>query len=379
MTIASTNFIIKTAGICNLNCSYCYMYNMGDTTYLKKPKVMSREIADHTLNRIYEYASRNHLKDVNLIIHGGEPLLAGVEWTRWFIEEAKSRAPSGLTVNMSIQTNGTLLNSEWYALFKLHTIGLGVSFDGPPQWHDRYRVDHAGRGSYDKVRRSIDQLRELGSSAPNWGVLVVANPEHSGVTIYEHLLELGVTTMDFLWPDYHHDLQPPWPSGSLARYYKELFDAWYENKNADVSIRWFEHAMQGILSGQSTIDALGPHPITHVVIETDGSLEPLDVIRTCGDGMTRLNLNVTNHDIEDLRATNLFQECINNQALLPETCQSCSALDICGGGYMPHRFGNAKGFQNPSVHCLDLFDTLQHISTRIQSDLQEAEIAFSLV
>ena len=379
MVVVSKNFIIKVTGSCNLNCSYCYMYNMGDTTFLKKPKVMDKKIAVKTLQRIYAYADRNNLENITLILHGGEPLIAGVDWTSWFLEETKRLAPPNLEVNISLQSNGTLLNDKWIELFKLHNVVLGISIDGPPELHDHYRVDHAGRGSYNQVRKAIDFLVDLGLEAPRWGTLVVANPEYSGVSIYKHLLEAGVNSIDFLWPDYHHDNLPPWPSGSLARFYKDIFDVWYNDGNPKVKIRWFISAMKGILSGRSGLDALGPHPLNEVVIESDGSIEPLDVIRTCGNGMTRLGLNVNTHDIEDIHKTDLFQMCINNQEYLPEKCLLCPAYKVCGGGYMPHRWSNDRGFQNPSVHCLDLLEVIQHISYTIQKELKAAQIKFHAV
>ncbi|HFR4149046.1 TPA: radical SAM protein [Bacillus cereus] len=374
--VVTKNFIIKVTGVCNLNCSYCYMYNMGDTTFRKKPKVMDCKIAVQTLQRIYGYATRNNLENVTLILHGGEPLLAGIDWTKWFLEEAKRLAPSNLQVEICLQSNGTLLNSKWIDLFKLHNVSFGISIDGPPDIHNRYRVDHEGRGSYNQVRRAIGSLVDLDKAAPTWGVLVVANPVYSGVSIYKHLLELGVHWMDFLWPDYHHDILPPWPTGSLARFYKDLFDVWYNDENPKIKIRWFSHAMKGILSGESKLDALGPHPLTDVVVETDGSIEPLDVIRTCGNGMTRLGLNVITHNIEDIHKTELFQMCVRNQELLPEKCLQCPAYKVCGGGYMPHRWSNNRGFKNSSVHCTELLEVIQHISNTIQNELKEAQIKF---
>jgi uncharacterized protein len=175
--------------------------------------------------------------------------------------------------------------------------------------------------------------------------------------------------MDFLWPDYHHDLPPPWPIGSLRRYYIDLFDAWYSSRNPNVRIRWFETVVLSLLGDKSQLDVLGPHPLTEVMIETDGSLEPLDTLRICSNGMTNLGLNVLSHNIEDLRATPLFQLGLRNQEILSDECQSCSVYKICGGGYMPHRWGRDKGFRNVSVHCADLLAVITHITKTIQNEL----------
>lgn len=372
MKLVTRNFIVKIAGACNLNCSYCYMYNMGDTSFLTKPKVMHQEIALQTLKKIYEYTERNSISEITLVLHGGEPLLVGRKWMEWYLESINQLAPEGLKVNISLQTNGTLIDVEWITLFKQYNVSFGISIDGPPEAHDRFRVDHAGRGSYAQVRRAIELLVRLGKEAPKWGVLIVANPEHSSVEVYNHLLELGVKRMDFLWPDYHYNQPPPWPKGSLAQYYKSLFDIWYRNKDLSIEIRWFENAIRLLLSGETKLDALGPQALTELVIETDGSIEPLDALRTCKDSMTRIGLNVSSNNIEDIYETELFKMCLHNQSLLPDQCHTCPVYEACGAGYMPHRWSDERGFQNTSIHCLDLYETLSHIKNSMIHDFKTA-------
>jgi uncharacterized protein len=354
------------------------MYNMGDTTFLGRPRVMTKEVALASLDRLYGYAARQNLSFVALVIHGGEPLLAGKEWIGWFLQEARRQAPCD--VELGLQTNGTLFDRDWLELLASNEVHLGISIDGPPEWHDRHRVNHAGRGTYSLTRRAIDLLvNEADPTGLRWGVLAVANPEYPGTVIYNHLLDIGVQWMDFLWPDYHHDLPPPWPAGSLARYYTDLFDTWFGAGNPKITIRWFETVIKALLGNQSQLDALGPHPLTEAVIETDGSLEPLDVLRTCNNGMTNLGLNVLTHEVDHLRRTELFQLCLHNQKLLPEICQGCAMLNVCGGGYMPHRWSSRHGFVNPSVHCDDLFAVISHIAASVKAEFEEARNRLSQI
>src|SRR4051794_26066398 len=86
--IAVTTFILKIASRCNLNCTYCYVYNKGDTSYLRHPQRMSTEVAVATLGRIRQHCIRHSLPRVELIFHGGEPLLAGKDFFRQFTTEA---------------------------------------------------------------------------------------------------------------------------------------------------------------------------------------------------------------------------------------------------------------------------------------------------
>ncbi|MBZ5753359.1 radical SAM protein [Metabacillus rhizolycopersici] len=370
----SYNFIIKITSTCNLNCSYCYMFNMGDNSFLRKPKIMHKEVATNALKRIFEYACRNNTKVVRITLHGGEPLLAGKEWMEWFFNEVLDLAPDNLQVAVNIQTNGVLLDKQWIHLFSSYNIGIGISIDGPQEWHDKYRTDHLGRGSYKDVKRAINLLIASEYSKIGWGVLSVANPEFSGVDIYNHFKSLGIKEMDFLWPDYHYDNPPKWPPGSLAQYYIGIFDQWYNDQDTTIKVRWINGVIKALLVGTSNVSGLGGTPVTDVVIETDGSLEPYDAIRTCGNEMTRLGLNVVQDTIESLRETDLFQMCAKNNDLLSNECLNCSILSVCGGGSIVHRWSGKNGFRNPSVYCQDLKLIIEHMQNRIISDLYQHKI-----
>lgn len=369
-SLLASGFVLKVAERCNLDCSYCYMYHKGDTSFKSRPKFMSAEIAAAALRRIAGYARRHRLPQILLALHGGEPLLVGRDWAGWFFAEARRVADeAGVAFAFAVQTNGTLLDEDWVELLARHEVRLGVSCDGPEPWHDRARYDRAGRGSYAQVRRALDLLgRRYG---PHWGVLTVANPEVPGREVLQHFVDIGVRKVDFLWPDHHHDDPPPWPPGALGRYYCDLFDFWYDELPSPPRIRWFESAMDLLLGGAPTIDALGPQPITDVMVESDGSWEPLDVLRTCGNGITRTGLDVRVQDVEAIWNVPLYRIGLRNQELLPPVCRACAFREVCGGGYLPHRYRRDTGFTNPSVHCADLLAVLAHIRARVASDLEQ--------
>src|SRR5208337_2741345 len=152
-TTLATTFILKVAERCNLNCSYCYMYNKGDTSYLRRPKFMTREIATAALERIASYAVRHQLPEITLALHGGEPLLIGRDWVRWFLDETRRvEANGGTRFIVGVQTNGTLLDAEWLELLNAYRVTIGISCDGPEEWNDLLRIGLDGSGSYQGVR-----------------------------------------------------------------------------------------------------------------------------------------------------------------------------------------------------------------------------------
>jgi len=374
----ATAFVVKIAERCNLNCSYCYMYNKGDLSYLRRPKFMSAEVAGAMLTRIAAYAQRRRLKKIALALHGGEPLLIGRQWVQWFLLEAQRVAElSGIAFKIGIQTNGVLLDPEWVRLFSEYKVGIGVSCDGPEEWHDLERRDFAERGSYKQVKAAIELL--AASKAVEWAVLTVVNPQASAPSVLKHFVDLGVRQVDFLWPEYNHDSPPPWPSGTMGRYFCELFDYWYSELPKPPRIRWFENAMLLLLGGRSACDVLGPNPITDIMVESDGTWEPLDTLRICRNGMTRTGLDVRTRDVEEIWSVPLYQIGLRNQELLSETCRSCSFGQVCAGGYLPHRYRHDTGFSNPSVYCADLLAVLSHIHRRISADLEPLRAAAASV
>jgi uncharacterized protein len=371
--LAST-FVLKIAERCNLNCSYCYMYNKGDTSFLGRPKFMSSEVAEAMLHRIAAYARRHEIDEIILALHGGEPLLAGRDWVGWFLDRASGIGKdSGVSFAVAIQTNGTLLDADWLELLSEHDVRVGVSCDGPQEVHDAARVDFGGRGSYAEVRRALELLAQTYGSE-HWGVLTVANPEVPGSMVLRHFAEIGTPRVDFLWPDYQHDDPPPWSPGTLGAYYCELFDYWYDELESPPGIRWFESAISLLTGGSSRIDTVGPQPITDIMVESDGTWEPLDSLRICGNGITRTGLDVREQDVEAIWDVPLYRIGLYNQELLPAKCRACAFRNVCGGGYISHRYRSDTGFANTSVHCEDLIAVLAHIRARVEADLREASL-----
>src|SRR5262249_44029941 len=145
--IPFTTFVVKVVSRCNLNCSYCYMYNLADKTYLGQPPVMTEEVTAALARRIALHADRHDVPWVHVILHGGEPLLMGKTRLRTWVNQVRSVFAGGLESCFSIQSNGTMIDDEWIDLLADLGVLIGISVDGPKEHHDRHRLDHKSRGS----------------------------------------------------------------------------------------------------------------------------------------------------------------------------------------------------------------------------------------
>src|SRR5579863_1484097 len=91
-------FVVKVHSRCDLSCDYCYMYEMADQSWREQPRVMSAETADLTARRIGEHTRSHSLDRVMLILHGGEPLLAGRDLIARLVTATRAAAGSAVVV-----------------------------------------------------------------------------------------------------------------------------------------------------------------------------------------------------------------------------------------------------------------------------------------
>src|SRR5262249_20455423 len=151
----------------------------------------------------------------------------------------------------------------------------GVSMDGPREVHDEFRVDHSGRGSYDRCLRGL----ELALATPGLATSVVSviNPHRSGAAMYEHFRGFGVQKVDFLIPEANYAHPPAGydPLGGetlVGDFLIEVFDAWMAEDDPDVLVRILDRIVRSMLGGEARSDVIGTAPVQVAVLESDGSI-----------------------------------------------------------------------------------------------------------
>ena len=375
---------VKIASRCNINCTYCYMYNKGDSSFLGRPKVMHENTVDNLMKRVKSHCSLHEIEEFTFVLHGGEPLLAGKEFFKSFVNKAKKALEPETKVLFSTQTNAILLDDEWCDLLAELDISIGISIDGTKEANDQYRIDHKGKGTYEKVVKGLKitqnstSLRKKGIEA---GLLSVMNIETDPMEVYEHFKNLQVKSVDFGLPDNTYDDLPPGKtqqhrmhdqSTPYADWLIPIFDRWFYEKEHFLRIRFFEDIISLVLGKKISYDQVGQENLEILVIETDGSIEALDVLRICGDGFTQAGTNVDSNDIDEALQTELAKLYHTSKQKLTKQCTVCPVKEICGGGYIPHRYSKENGFNNPSLYCSDLLKMITHIQNRVLSELPQS-------
>lgn len=359
-----SSLILKIAGNCNLDCSYCYWFKQPDvrSTY----RNMSEGVVNQFLVRFAHHIRKYELKRFHISLHGGEPLLFPKKRFRALCEALlRIGRESGCDVELSLNTNGTLIDDEWCCIFAEFIHNVGVSIDGPQEAHDSHRVDLQGRGTFNKV---IQGVRFLEKHHIKFGVLSVSNHKTKPKELLSLLVtELKLKSFDVLIPDATY-INPP--EASISEFYIELFDLYTESLvYQGVKIRILNEWARTCLGIQSRTQSVGNGCVRTVMIKHDGRIEPLDVLHNLGDAYKPGRLNVFENELNDITADPFWNLVYTESAKIPEECRGCRHEFSCGGGNIVERWSSEREFANKSIYCADLMRIYDHISNFLNKQL----------
>lgn len=358
-------FVLKVTSRCDLACDHCYVYEHADQSWRRRPKVMARATLAAATARIAEHARAHSLPGVHVVLHGGEPLLAG----HAFIEEAILLLRGALRdvceLDLRVHTNGVSLDERFCQIFAGNDVRVGVSLDGDRTANDLHRRYADGRSSYDLVVRAVDRLRREfpGIYA---GLLCTVDIRNDPVAVYEALVALRPPMVDFLLPHATWDHPPARPSGAGTAYADWLIavhDRWVKD-GRPVRVRMFESIVRTSRGQGSLTEALGLDECDLAVIETDGSYEQADSLKTAFEGAPATGCDVFSQTLDEVARSPEVAGRLGGLEGLCDTCRECPVVDSCGGGLYAHRHRTGTGFMNPSVFCADLMKLITHVRSR---------------
>lgn len=363
--------LVKVASRCNINCSYCYVYNMGDDGWRDMPTLISRDTAS-ALARALGQLSTDQAKPFATVLHGGEPLMLGERRLEFILKSLRSVLPQSHVLCM--QTNGMLLTNNILDLCASYGMSISISLDGPKKINDRFRIDKKGEGTHDKVISGIKKLRDHKASEFLYsGLLSVIDPTSDPIENYNYFKSLEAPSVDFLYRDGNHSNLPfgknSIDSTEYANWLCRLLDAYLKDKSPP-KIRFLDDIIKLRLGGRGIKEGLGQSDYGIVIIETDGSIAKNDTLKSTFDGADKFEHRWSIHKdrLLDVLRTDEFKVYHELQRATSKTCLDCEFFKICGGGMPLHRWKDTTGYDNPSVYCVDQKELIKYIEFYLKKE-----------
>lgn len=329
----------KTSTGCNLGCTYCYERRRLGGLYPNKTVP-----AVPLIEKIEELAESNDSLSLMLCLHGGEPLLMGMDAYSSLCERLIAlNKRVGRRIAISLQTNGTLLTPEWVDCFSRYQElfsgnGIGISLDGDEFAQNAFRKTLSGESSYNLVVDGISNLRQKGIS---FGLLaVVTRPSLPRVkNIYEAMTDLSpvvikyVPCYDFL-PNGNYSPYSVTPL-EFVSFLKEIFTCWIKS-GVSVNHPVIEPLFSSLMSYQgrkvSWCEYNDIKCEDFLLIDADGTIGYCDNLPEF-----RFPQKLENGTLDHFLRSEL-KDFSRVRALLSEYCKNCSVSSLCREGCLGVRY-----------------------------------------
>ena len=340
---AKTSGVIKAlclhiAHTCNLNCSYCFA---SQGKYHGERALMSFEVGKRALDFLVEHSGSRHNLEVDFF--GGEPLM-NFDVVKQLVAYARGiEEKSGKHFRFTLTTNGMLIDDDVIDFLNREMSNVVLSLDGRKEVHDRYRVDYAGNGSWDRIVPKFQKLvaaRE-GKNYYMRGTFTHANPDF--LADIQTMLDLGFTELSM-----EPVVAAADDSAALTEADKTIVMEQYE-KLAELMLErdkegkpfTFYHYMIDLKGG----------PCIYKRISGCGSGTEYMAVTPWGDlypchqfvGDEKFKLGDIWHGVENTAIQNEFAGC---NVYAREECRDCWARLYCSGGCAAnayHATGSVRG------------------------------------
>ena len=347
MPVPLTGLLVKPAsGDCNLECTYCfYRCKVGlypDTRVHR----MSPEVLEQMVVQYLAMAPQ-----ANFCWQGGEPTLMGLDFFKTAVELMKRHGRNGQAVSNCLQTNGVLLDDAWAAFLIEYRFLLGLSLDGPREFHDRYRRTVDGRGSYDRVMAAVDLLR---AHQVEFNILVVIEPHNvtEPETLYDFFVSHDLRFLQFIpciEPDAtgRHPAEFSVTPEQYATFLERLFDRWYNGGYPEVSIRDFDEWLSVYMGHPAQTCMFRATCGDYVVVEHNGDIYACDFQV---EPQWRYG-NIMEQPLEQIIRTPAADRFLALKPGLGDACRQCPWVRLCHGGCVRHRVVLGGSATQPSYFC----------------------------
>ncbi len=322
------SLLIKPAGAnCNLRCDYCFYLEKARTYDRPDVRIMPAEVLERTIRGYLAYDFPEHL----FTWQGGEPTLAGLGFFERAVALQAEGARKGTVIGNALQTNGLMIDDAWARFLAEHRFLVGLSLDGPGEFHDIYRRDAAGKGSFDRVMAAAETLERHGV-AYNILCMIHKGNARAGGRIYTWFVERGFRHLQFI-PCLDCDAAGrPYPFAlapeDYARFLLDVYPLWRENGVGTVSVRFMDSLGHACLHGTHQLCTFSPACPRYLVVERTGDVYPCDFFV---DPAWLLG-NIEERPLDAFFSTPRYRRFAALKATLPRECLQCPVRDLCNGG-----------------------------------------------
>lgn len=376
------------SSMCNLSCRYCYYLEKANL-YRNEDKAGRFTMSEDLLERfIRDYIESQTMPQVLFSWHGGEALMRPLSFYKRVVELQK-RYARGVQIDNSIQTNGTLLTDEWCEFFRENGWLVGVSIDGPQEFHDEYRRNKMGQPSFRKVMQGINLLNKHGVE---WNALAVVNDFNADYPLdfYNFFKEIDCRYIQFtpiverLYP--HKDgrhLASPMDNGKVpladfsvspeqwGEFLVTLFDEWVKEDVGKYFIQLFDATLANWVGQQPGVCTMARTCGHAGVMEYNGDVYSCDhfVFPEYKLG------NIRTHTLVEMMYGERQQQFgMDKYAKLPAQCKNCKFLFACNGECPKNRFAfTADGEPGLNYLCSGYKRYFRHVAPYMDFMKQELE------
>lgn len=331
------SIMIKPASsLCNMRCKYCFYHDLANIREVKSYGIMQYDLIDDFLFRIHEELS--DYDGLNIAFQGGEPTIAGLEWFKHLIKQI-GKWTKKIDVSYAFQTNGLLIDEKWAEFFRDNHFLVGISFDMLKDIHDDIRTDNNDKGTYLKVRNTMELLDRY---HVEYNVLcTLTNPlARYPKKVYQKLKDMNIRYIQFTpcldeLESSKKNIFAITPK-RFADFYNEIFDSWYQDfvNGNYYSIKLFDDIVNLMALNELTACGMMGKCQPQIVIEANGDVFPCDFY--CLDEYRIGN-------ISSLSLNELYQLSANHFSKkpkpLPAHCDKCVYRRMCYGNCIRMRSG----------------------------------------
>ena len=360
--------------VCNLACKYCYYL---EKTNLYKDNKSKYVMSDSLLEKfIKEYINSQTMPQVLFTWHGGETLMRPLSFYQKVIELQKKYA-NGRTIDNCIQTNGTLLNDEWCEFFHNNHWLVGVSIDGPQDFHDEYRKNKQGKPSFVKVMQGIKLLKK---HQVEWNAMAVVNDYNADYPLefYHFFKDLECHYIQFtpIVERIHLNSDGRYLANVLQKEEKladfsvtpeqwgnflcTLFDEWVKNDVGKYFIQIFDATLANWMGTQPGVCTMAPTCGHAGVMEFNGDVYACDHFVF---PEFKLGNIYEKSLIEMMYGDKQSRFGLQKRDALPAQCKACKYLIACNGECPKNRFLTTEdGEFGLNYLCKGYYQFFDHIA-----------------